>query len=212
VNLKKIFLNWLFPIQCCNCQLLGKYVCVNCFWELEFLTNPHLERSPTTHLTSLQAAAHFQEPLNKVIHQLKYGHVIGTAEWCGQLLYHSVQIPDVNLITWVPADPQRLKSRGYNQTQVIAQHLAKLLNLPYAPLLLKTKKTTAQAQLTKTDRRTNLATAFALTSNTQTVPITTKILIIDDVVTTGSTLEACAAVLQRAGFLYLHGLAVAHGS
>ena len=101
-----------------------------------------------------------------------------------------------DLITYVPMHPADRRRRKYNQSEILAKELGKLSGLPVVPTLVKTKRTKMQHDLSYTERRTNLRGAFALTGKE---PLRDKtILLVDDIVTSGCTLGACAKELTKA--------------
>lgn len=104
----------------------------------------------------------------------------------------------------VPLSVNRLKNRGYNQTAFLAYPISQYFRLPYQPYAIyRTRNTRSQVGLTGTERRDNLKEAF------KAVPALVqdkKVIIIDDVFTTGSTLNACAQALKAAGASQVFGL------
>nr|WP_316625287.1 phosphoribosyltransferase family protein [uncultured Ruminococcus sp.] len=101
-----------------------------------------------------------------------------------------------DLITDVPMHKTDVKERGYNQSELLAKELSKLLGVPYADTLIKTKRTKKQHDLYFTERKTNLSGAFALTD--KEVLTGKRILLIDDIITSGNTLSKCCKVLSKA--------------
>jgi ComF family protein len=94
----------------------------------------------------------------------------------------------------VPLHPSKRRARGFNQ----ADDLARLLNLPTVPALVRVRKTASQADLTAEAREENVSSAFALTAKRPRV-LGRRVLLVDDVTTTGATLNACAAALRAGG-------------
>lgn len=101
-----------------------------------------------------------------------------------------------DLITAVPMHPKDQHERGFNQCVLLAQELSKLLDIPYQPTLEKIKRTRKQHHLKFVERRKNLAGAFRIIDKDSVRG--KRILIVDDIVTTGNTLGACCKVLTRA--------------
>ncbi len=102
-----------------------------------------------------------------------------------------------DIITCIPSTKSDYKKRGYNQAQLIAKGLSKLLNIPFVPALQKVIKTKPQHTLQRDKRKANVLGAFAV--NPKFVVKDKQILLIDDIVTTGSTLSECAKTLYDAG-------------
>ena len=136
----------------------------------------------------------------KVIYQLKFSGNTAMARAIAELAYPLLNNPDFkqcNMIVPVPLYWQRYMLRGYNQSEVLAKMLGKYLNIPVKSPLKRIRHTTRQATLNREERLKNLKGAFA-------VPKPEKvagkiILLVDDVLTTGSTLHACAEALRQAG-------------
>jgi len=129
-----------------------------------------------------------------------------------QLSYLNNQ-PSSTIVTSIPLHPKRQRVRGFNQAEEIAKAYAALANLPYQPILKRTVYSAPQAQLrAKSDREHHLTDHFVINpSFQQEKAIKSTVILIDDVVTTGSTLNECARVLKATGYQHIHGLTVAHG-
>lgn len=101
----------------------------------------------------------------------------------------------------MPLHPNRLKLRGFNQASEIARHVAKILDLPWhSDTLIRIQNTAPQAGLHRNERWSNLRGAFACPTPLQG----RRVLLIDDVLTTGASLSACAEVLRHAGASHIH--------
>jgi len=137
------------------------------------------------------------------------------AEYYADKLYEHFHnaLPKLNIsaVVPVPIHPERLKNRGYNQAELIAEILAKKLDLPIVTdYLIRSKNTVAQKNLDPVSRRKNLREAFRINHNSKFYEIQLKnILLIDDIYTTGSTADACSAVLKEAGTEKVYVLCVA---
>lgn len=108
----------------------------------------------------------------------------------------------------VPLEKKRLKSRGYNQAEVLAKELSQILEIPLiVDNLVKTRKTLPQAKLSAKERGENVKNAFSVKNPAEIIG--KKIFLIDDVYTTGSTMEECATVLKNAGARQVWGVAIA---
>lgn len=117
-------------------------------------------------------------------------------------------IDSPELLTFVPTDPKRWQERGYHLPQLLTKHLSHQLKIPYLDLFDKTNSTQAQTHLNREQRLVNLKDAFTLKAASLTN--LTRICLIDDVTTTGSTLNQCAqTLLQNHGFLKIFGLVLA---
>ena len=137
------------------------------------------------------------------------------AEYYADKLYEHFHnaLPKLNIsaVVPVPIHPERLKNRGYNQAELIAEILAKKLDLPIVTdYLIRSKNTLAQKNLDPVSRRKNLREAFRINHNSKFYEIQLKnILLIDDIYTTGSTADACSAVLKEAGTEKVYVLCIA---
>lgn len=170
-------------------------------------------------LDGLYSALPYQEkPLTKkLIHQFKYSPFIKSlAPSLAQVVIEHLELagntgPEVwanSVLVPVPLDTEKIKKRGYNQSQKLAKELSKILNIPTKEnALIKVKSTPPQMKLKKEQRELNLQGAFAIKNPEQIRG--KKIFLVDDVYTTGSTMEACAKTLKEAGATSVWGIAIA---
>ena len=112
-----------------------------------------------------------------------------------------------DVVTFVPMTAKKERRRGYNQAHLLAEETAHLLNLPLRPLVLKVKESKTQHELTRAERLENLSGCFRLAEGAEVKDL--SVLVIDDVITTGSTLSALAKVLKRRGAAKVYGLTFA---
>jgi len=185
-------------------------MCDSCYDAINFYALPLTIKLSPHYLDSLTAAAEFNGPLSKLIYEFKYKNARGMSHWAADFLRYTTVIPVCNVITAVPLHPHRQRDRGFNQAEEIATHLSPLMNIPYQPLLLRTQNTVSQASLSdKFERLDNLSSSFEIL--VPAAEFSDSVLIIDDVTTTGTTLNECAKVLKAHGYLQVHGLVLAHG-
>ncbi|MCC6652254.1 MAG: ComF family protein [Candidatus Eisenbacteria bacterium] len=140
------------------------------------------------------------ERATAVVHALKYGDRPALARDLGAVM--AAAVPSAwrrgTLVTEVPLHPARRRERGYNQAELLSSSLADEIGAPHVPgLLRRVRATPAQARLGGEERRRNLAGAFAATRPGWLAG--RRILVVDDVLTTGATLDACLETLERAG-------------
>jgi ComF family protein len=146
------------------------------------------------------------------IHRLKYGSKSFVADALGPLLASFAQERFIgsrpDLIMPVPLHPRRLRERGFNQSLLLARHVSRTLEIDLDRLSLRrVRYTPSQASLAKKDRQLNVRGAFQFE---QTGAVRGKtVLLVDDVVTTGNTLNECARVLKEAGAQTVFGLSLA---
>jgi ComF family protein len=148
--------------------------------------------------------------MDHMVRQLKYAGAVAQGRVLGELL--AVRIAATRSESWpemllpVPLAPARFRKRGYNQAIVLAEHVHRRLHIPLnTGVLVRTRETLEQAGLDQRARRRNIRGAFALTESLTA----THVAILDDVVTTGSTVNELAQTLQRAGVKRVEVWAVA---
>jgi ComF family protein len=209
------FLQFFFPDLCVACgQILNKQEKVLCAQCLYHIPRTDFHKDPENQVSQLfwgrvkieYAAAFFYfnkgSAYQPLIHKLKYGgrRDIGTemGKLFGSELRNSV-FAEADVIIPVPLHPKKIKIRGYNQSEMIANGLSRSLNLPVnTNSLIRSESTETQTRKSRFDRFINVEGKFII-SNSQDLE-GKHIIIADDVVTTGSTLEACAiAVLEIRG-------------
>ena len=189
----------LLPRRCPGCggqlgQAAG--LCPTCDAQLR----PQLQRhSPL----SSQIAAHlvvlgpYRGVLGRSVRALKYGGARELAEPLGTRLGSGIPAGwGVQAVTGVPLHPSRLRERGFNQAELLGRAAARTLNVPYLHTLARGRATGAQAKRHASERGSALTDAFLPLPG---VTLPRSLLLIDDVMTTGSTLRACADALRAAG-------------
>jgi ComF family protein len=153
-----------------------------------------------------------REPLRQAIHAFKYVQQTWLAAPLGDLLavtYRSWHLY-ADLLVPVPLSPARQAERGYNQSALLAERCAALVRVPAVPdLLVRCRETRPQVGLTAAERRQNVAGVFAATKRGMSYLPGRHVVLIDDVCTTGATLEEAAAVLRAAGAISVWGLTLA---
>jgi len=209
------FVNIFFPNYCLPCQkplVKGEtWLCTDCLHELPQTTH-HKEpdnivtqrlagRLPVRYAMALYRLRKSGK-VQHLLHHLKYKHkpVIGKVlgRRYGILLKESNLSKTFDLVVPVPLHSSKLRQRGYNQSDLFAQGLAEVLNIPWSKQYLKrTQKAATQTRKSKLERFKSVENAFYVTNvhglHNQ------HILLVDDVITTGATLEACGLVLLAAG-------------
>lgn len=213
-QLGKRCLSALLPESCllCGTDSQAHLLCADCTADLPALPTASCPKcgEQTTHGercgACLKEAPHFDRtialyrydfPVDRIIHALKYGHQLAVAGWLGVKLAERLTA-DKRLIIPLPLHPERVRERGFNQSAEIARVLGNCLNFPVdRSSVLRNRATLPQADLPLKERHKNVRGAFECRSDMSG----RNILLIDDVMTTGATLNECARVLK------LHGAA-----
>jgi competence protein ComFC len=167
---------------------------------------PYKEKQLTKNLIYQFKYSPYLKDLAKTLASLIIEHFVISEKNTNDIWENSILIP-------VPLDNKKLKLRGYNQSEEIAKELSKILQVPMlSDILIKIKHTNPQMELSKLEREKNIQGAFAIRAGgvSDTPPISgKKIFLVDDVYTTGSTMEECAKVLRKAGAKEVWGIALA---
>lgn len=230
---KKI-IELIFPNQCLYCsKLIGQEgAFCNCCWKkLQFITDPKC--NICSHPFEFQVADNlicakclsdkpsydkaitvfrYNQIIKKVIGDFKYRDTTYLAKKFARILFNraSSEIDKTDFIIAVPLHKKRLRKRKFNQAILLTKELSKLSKKEFFyDFLLRIKNTTAQAGLRKKQREKNLRGAFALNEKYKEIVKGKKILLIDDVMTTGTTLENCAKVLKKSGAKEVNILVIA---
>lgn len=211
------FLSLLFPRLCAACQQSlhhgEQVICLGCAYDLPYTDFHTYADNPVARafwgripVQSAMALLYFQRGnrTQQLLHQLKYqrqpeiGRFLGAKlgeRLAGAITAAAAGIP-IDLIIPVPLHPRRQRSRGYNQSEHIARGIATILQVPvHTGVLKRQTHTSSQTRKDRSARVDNMAAAFLVL---QPALLQNKhILLVDDVITTGATLEACALALQQ---------------
>ena len=204
----------LFPPRCVACSRMGTWFCGDCLASVEPIPQPicpccgrpapggrlcaHCQERPTR-LDGLRSVAVHAGALRQAIHHLKYRRRRELAAPLGQMLFAYWQRAGLpgDLIIPVPLHASRQKERGFNQAGLLAGVLAESARLPLNETdLIRTRATPSQVGLGSAERRANVQGAFVWTGGGLDG---VRVLLIDDVCTSGATLEACALALREGG-------------
>jgi ComF family protein len=214
-------LDLAFPARCPGCGREGPPICAACLPALDV----RLDRPPgvpiglpsdtPAPLLQLEWCAPFGGLVRRALHELKYGGETRLAVPLGEAIARrwGRVTAGGDLLVPVPVHAERRRHRGYDQAELIARAAARALGLPMAPLLVRARATTAQFDLDRRTRATNVAGAFRLRSGGEdrgSRPLAGRwVVLVDDVVTTGATLSACARPLLSAGAIGVSAVTVA---
>jgi ComF family protein len=227
-QLKELVLELVYPPRCKACERVGTYFCGGCLTRIIPLTVPRCPRCDRPlddqnplrpigcadcwrkfpSLNGLRVLGIHQTPLREAIHVLKYDGFPAVARPLGEQLAAEWRVRGamVDGVIPVPLHPERIAKRGYNQSTLLANALCNTLELSlYDNLIQRTRPTRPQVGLTHAERLQNVADAFAAD------PLVSgkRWLLVDDVCTTGATLEGCAAALRAAGAIQVWAVVLA---
>lgn len=217
-------LDLLFPSRCLGCGKEGSLICPTCRDKLPAITPPVCHRcgtpQPSNELCSaclnhrhdidgIRSPFRFEGVIRRAVHQLKYNNLRHMAGSLAGLLgdYLSANPIPGEVLVPVPLHPRRLRERGYNQSHLLAKKLCRLAGLPVmADCISRKRQASPQTKTASANqRRNNVAGAFICRGSLKGK----KIILIDDVATSGATLDACAAALKSAGAASVWGLTIA---
>ena len=204
----------LFPRACAGCGAGPWPFCRMCAAELIPLEPPWCRRCgrpwPTTvarcrdcppaPIASARSAFAYRGPAREAVHRLKFSGWRGVGDALAAALV-ALGPPPADAVTWVPLAPRRRAERGFDQARVLARALARDLDLPAAALVRRTKATAPQARRTREERLRAMWDAFGCIPHAH---IPARVLLVDDVLTTGATASACAAALLDGGAREIH--------
>lgn len=217
MSLKTFILNLLFPIECLNCKIEGFWLCEKCYRALKFTDKKYILKIPF--LDGLFIAGDYDDKIiAELIKKLKFNFIDNLAPILGRFLssFWSGIIfsrPDLSdykkiLLIPLPLSKKRKKWRGFNQAEIIARAFNADYDYEINNDLKKTKNKKPQSSLNEAERAKNIKNCF--TFEGENIKDKT-IILIDDVVTTGSTLNEAARILKEAGAIKIYGLVVAKG-
>ncbi|HEX6843791.1 MAG TPA: phosphoribosyltransferase family protein [Actinomycetota bacterium] len=159
-------------------------------------------------MTSARAPFRYRGPARLAIHRLKFSGWRDVAAAIAEAIAASPGgLPPVDVVTWVPLARRRLAERGYDQARALAVALGRRLDVPAAALVRRTVATGPQAARSGADRRSAMEGAFVPRRSAPP-----RVLLVDDVLTTGATVAACATALRAAGAREVHVAAAARAS
>lgn len=224
-ELHKRMLEWIYPRRCPICEQIvlpkGGLICEECYQDLPFVQEPYcmkcgkpVEQEEQEYCFDCQKRKFsyeygygmwvYDKKMQRSIAAFKYKHKKEYADFYVMELFRNyenrIRQMQVDLIVPVPMYQSKKRIRGYNQAELLAEGLGKNLGIEVdTTLLIRTKNTVAQKKLNDQERFRNLSGAFAINTKKKYEYTDKHILLIDDIYTTGSTIEVCTKVLQSIG-------------
>lgn len=192
-------LDLIFPKKCLECGKYEKYICEDCLKKVS---------SAGWNREGVYSVWKYEGVIRKAIIALKYKYVIEVAD---ELVQNMQLVPSAQCLVPVPLFWYHKNIRGFNQTEILGEKIAKKMGWEFIPdLLIKRKPTKSQVELKGKERRKNLQGVFALNPVHKSSVINLKsIVLFDDVFTTGSTIKEVVKVLKGAGCKKVWGLTIA---
>ncbi|RYE06359.1 MAG: ComF family protein [Rickettsiaceae bacterium] len=228
----KYIRDYIFPSTCLSCAtpvLDNNKFCSICWYQLDFIAKPYCEicgrKFEISSLEGFTCSRCMQDPptydkarfllkfdvhSKKIIHKFKYQDKLEIADTFANMIYDRYTVDFLNIDLVVPVPMNRFKRlfRMYNQTEILAKKIAKISNKQlYLDLLIKNKWTKSQTFLSKEARKNNIIGTIKI-NNKYNVK-NRNILLIDDVLTTGTTVKYCSSIIRRAGAATIFVLAIA---
>ena len=205
----------LYPDRCASCNQLGSLFCDECRQKVALVSPPlcplcgypstygrhcrWCQESPLS-IDGIRSVAFFEGPLRLAVHAFKYRGITCLAVPLAELMiahWHREPLP-VDVIVPVPLHRRRRRERGYNQAALLARSLGAGIGLPVGEdWLVRIKDTSPQVGLDASSRKANVAEAFKCQNGDAVAG--RRVLLIDDVCTTGATLKSCSLALRQAG-------------
>ncbi len=209
---KTFFLDLIFPIDCLGCGKEGEWVCGDC--KKNIRPDRHSLRGESLDKI-FSFYSYDSEIVKELIHGLKYRFVEDLAAPLGDLLVGELekvrgQIGQPDFIVPVPLHEKRLLERGFNQSELLAIKISERFGWPVENMVLtRSRATASQVDFDEEGRKKNIGGAFFAADREKI--LNKKIVLVDDVTTTGATMEECARVLKRVGAREVLGVAFAKG-
>ncbi len=215
-KLKKSILALLFPRRCTVCGKITGNDCVLCCPScFEKLPLDKLQRAaPVNFCRGFYSPLLYEGEARKAILRYKFRGKKANAEFLAKLMaqcFCEHCTVSVDAVTWIPVSKQRLKTRGYDQSELLARHVATILGLPLMSTLVKTKDNPAQSGIrTRAAKAENVKGVYSPSDSANANGLT--FLLVDDILTTGSTMAEAARTLMKSGAEDIIGLCAARTS
>lgn len=216
-NWWKTFVDIFYPPKCPGCkETVARHGawCHRCHGKIAAVRSLTMLEHKLVALDSCRVVCEYTGSLKRIIHDMKFRQQQRYAihlQWLIEQHINKEILVSIDYVIPVPLHAQRLKERGYNQTESIFKNWSVAVGVPWMPELLeRVRHTIPQWELKSTARKNNIKGAFVVTH--PEMVRNKDILLVDDIITTGITLDECAKVLKKAGAASVHALVVASGA
>lgn len=205
-------LSFLFPNKCILCKKYGEVICDNCIKRIEKYEHTEIINFKNKNLNSLIYFFKYEKLIRRLILQYKFFNksvisevfakiILKNEKICGKLKFYDIIIS-------VPMHKTKKQARGYNQTELISRIIGENLQIKYnSNTLIKIVNNKRQSSLNLENRINNVKNVFKLTEKHSVK--NKNVILVDDIYTTGATLEECAKILKQAGAKNVLGLVIA---
>ncbi len=207
IKIKNWVVDLLLPVQCVACGKEGKYICEKC--------SLFLSEAPSVFqaggLEELVSVWEYEGLIKKIILKIKYKGMFDAINEFVEKAFEIREpyIPEDTTITFVPMFKKKEKRRGFNQAKLIAKKVGEITSRKVLPFLEKIKDTSSQTELNKEERMENIKGSFRLLRTVLNSELPENVLIVDDVWTSGATMQECCRVLKKAGVKKVWGFTLA---
>lgn len=211
-NVKDVLLHIFFPARCAGCGEFTKYdefLCPDCLANLPFTGSDASEIPEDCKLSLFASPFYYKESVSEAVKNLKFNGIRRNARflahYAADCVKNSPEYINADMIIPVPLHKKDKRRRGYNQSELLGKYAGKELGIPQrTDILIKKKRTKKQHELSREERLVNVNGAFDVSCKSALSG--KRVILIDDVFTTGSTMTACAEALIKGGAREVYGL------
>lgn len=193
-----MLLDNLFPEKCLYCKKYGKYICDSCYKKLN---NEYIFRKVyNDYFDYIICCSYYRGDIKKQIHNFKFHEQSYLYKYLIEICLLNNKIynflRNFDLITYIPMNYNKQLKRGYNQSELLAKELGRKLNIEVIKTLKKPLQLKVQSTLSEKEREKNVKNAFEFIGKEENIK-NKKIILVDDIITTGSTVRICSKILKR---------------
>ncbi len=198
MKITEYLINFIFPKRCLYCgnKIVKGYACNGCEPAEKISCRIfNIAMGKNSRMLRIYSANRYGDIYRKSLHNFKFNYKKYLASSFAECISDRIANNGDYILTYVPMTEKKKRERGYNQSQLLAEKLGKLKNLTVKTLLIKKCENRIQHSLNKSERKENVKGVFMAVGDIKGQ----KIIIVDDIITTGSTMCECTAMLYRAG-------------